>query len=194
MPISRSAACQCHKKWISIKMREQFKLSPRCQRLWAINPSMPSLRFRRDTQGLEHWKVSLLIQLRTGHVPLQVHLSRIGKKDSPVCPMCHKVDKTVSHFITACTVLKSREGAWRGICRGPRSQSACYSQTQSVKNTGQIVIQCSGRSTLSCNKITTWTNSNYVKVILSLRKDKSGMKYSLQCSGRSTEAESETTS
>jgi len=42
MPISRSAACQCHKKWISIKMREQFKLSPRCQRLWAINPSMPS--------------------------------------------------------------------------------------------------------------------------------------------------------
>ena len=63
-----------------------------------------------------------------------------------------------------------------------------------VKNTGQIVIQCSGRSTLSCNKITTWTNSNYVKVIMSLMKDKSGMKYSLQCSGRSTEAESETTS
>src|SRR5882724_136830 len=60
--------------------------------------------------------------------------------------------------------------------------------------TGQIVIQCSERSTLSCNKITTRTNSNYVKVIMSLMKDKSGMKYSLQCSERSTEAESETTS
>ena len=55
-----------------------------------------------------------------------------------------------------------------------------------VKNTGQIVIQCSGRNTQSCNKITTWTNSNYVKVIMSL-----SMKYSLQCSGRNTEAESE---
>src|SRR5882724_2832274 len=62
-----------------------------------------------------------------------------------------------------------------------------------VKNTGQIVIQCSGRNTQSCNKITTWTNSNYVKVIMSLMKDKSSMKYSLQCSGRNTEAESETT-
>jgi len=63
-----------------------------------------------------------------------------------------------------------------------------------VKNTGQIVIQCSGRNTQSCNKITTWTNSNYVKVIMSLMKDKSSMKYSLQCSGRNTEAESETSS
>ena len=64
----------------------------------------------------------------------------------------------------------------------------------SVKNTAQIVIQCSGRNTLCCNKITTCTNSNYVKVIMSLMKDKSSMKYSLQCYGRITEAESETNS
>ena len=105
MPISRSAARQCHKKRISIKMREQFELSPRCQRLRAIDPSMLSSRFRRDTQGLERWKGSLLIQLRTGHVPLQVHLNRIGKKDSPVCLMCNEADETVSHFLTACTTF-----------------------------------------------------------------------------------------
>jgi len=63
-----------------------------------------------------------------------------------------------------------------------------------VKNTAQIVIQCSGRNTLFCNKITTWTNSSYVKVMMSLMKDKSSMKYSFQCSGRNTEAESETSS
>src|SRR5882724_753246 len=61
-----------------------------------------------------------------------------------------------------------------------------------VKNTAQIVVQCSGRNTLCYNKITTCTNSSYVKVIMSLMKDKSSMKYSLQCSGRNTEAESET--
>src|SRR5882724_440174 len=67
-------------------------------------------------------------------------------------------------------------------------------KADSVKNTAQIVIQCSGRNTLCCNKITTCTNSNYVKVIMSLMKDKSSMKYSFQCSGRNTEAESETNS
>src|SRR5882724_942513 len=61
-----------------------------------------------------------------------------------------------------------------------------------VKNTAQIVVQCSGRNTQCYNKITTCTNSSYVKVIMSLMKDKSSMKYSLQCSGRNTEAESET--
>jgi len=73
-------------------------------------------------------------------------------------------------------------------------ESGAQSLEVSVKNTAQIVIQCSGRNTESCNKITTCTNSNYVKVIMSLMKDKSSMKYSLQCSGRNTEAESETTS
>src|SRR5882724_8783807 len=91
-PTSRSAARQCHRKWISAKTKEQFELSPRCQRLWEIDPSMPSLIFRRDTQGLECWKASLL-------VPLQAHLSWIGKMDSLVCPMCHKVDEgTFSHL------------------------------------------------------------------------------------------------
>src|SRR5882724_678134 len=61
-----------------------------------------------------------------------------------------------------------------------------------VKNTAQIVVQCSGRNTQCYNKITTCTNSSYVKVIMSLMKDKSSMKYSLQCSGRNAEAESET--
>src|SRR5882724_2446840 len=110
MPISRSAAHQCHKKQIRIKTREQFELSPRCQRLRAIDPSMPSSRFRRDTQGLERWKGSLLIQLRTGHVPLQAHLNRISKKDSPVCPMCNKADETVSHFLTACAAFTIQRG------------------------------------------------------------------------------------
>jgi len=60
------AAHQWHRKWISAKMKEWFKLSPRCQRLRAINPSMPSLRFRRDIQGLEHWKASLLVPAKDG--------------------------------------------------------------------------------------------------------------------------------
>jgi len=105
-------------------MKEHFELSPRCQRLRAINPSMLSPRFRRDTQGLEHWKASLLIQLRTGHVPLQVHLSRISKMDSLVCQMCHEADKTVSHFLTACVAFSIQRGHMeRHLWRATKSVS-----------------------------------------------------------------------
>jgi len=91
-------------------MKKWFEFSPRCQRFWKINFSMPSLRFRRDTQGQEHWKASLLIQLRTGHVPLQAHLFRIGKVESLVCPMCHKADETISHYLTAFMVFTTQRG------------------------------------------------------------------------------------
>jgi len=53
LPLSRSAALQSHRKRVNEKMKKWFESSPRCQRLWGINPSMPSLRFRRDTRGLE---------------------------------------------------------------------------------------------------------------------------------------------
>jgi len=58
--------------------------------------------FRRDTQGLECWQASFLVQLRTGHVPLQKHLHRIGKVESPVCPACRTGDGTVYHYLMVC--------------------------------------------------------------------------------------------
>jgi len=89
---------------------------------------------------------------------------------------------------------KEKEQPYAEMAKEEGLEAKKKAEAESVMSTGQIVIQCSGRNTLSCNKITTWTNSNYVKVIMSLIKDKSSMKYSLQCSGRNTEAESETTS
>ena len=78
---------------------------------------MPLLRFRRDTRGLEHWKSLLIIQLRTGHVPLQVHLCRIGKVESPVCLKCHKVDKTLTHYLTACMAFTTQRGCMERYLR-----------------------------------------------------------------------------
>jgi len=66
---------------------------------------MPSSNFRKDTQGLEQWQVSLLIQMRTGHIPLQAYLHRIGKVDTPTCLKCHNVDETVHNYLTACTAF-----------------------------------------------------------------------------------------
>ncbi|KAF8579643.1 hypothetical protein K439DRAFT_1288258, partial [Ramaria rubella] len=45
-----------------------------------------------------------LIQLRTGHIPLNRHLHGIGKAASPKCPHCPLKDETVHHFIMICPV------------------------------------------------------------------------------------------
>ncbi|KAJ7639653.1 hypothetical protein DFH06DRAFT_1001628 [Mycena polygramma] len=44
----------------------------------------------------------LLLQLRTGHIPLARHLHKINKADSPICPCCRPADETVSHFLLHC--------------------------------------------------------------------------------------------
>src|SRR5882724_3047552 len=121
---SRSAARQCHRKQISVKTKKWFELSPRCQRLRLIDPSMPSTRFRKDTQGLEQWQASLLVQIRMGHVPLQAHLKRIGKTHSLMCLMCHKVDETVGHYLTTCAVFATQRGCMeRQLWRAAKSIS-----------------------------------------------------------------------
>ncbi|KLO06219.1 hypothetical protein SCHPADRAFT_838348 [Schizopora paradoxa] len=63
---------------------------------------------------------SLLIQLRTGHAPLNQHLFRIGKVPSPLCPACKQHDETVPHFVLHCDAhephryLLRRAGPQRG--------------------------------------------------------------------------------
>ena len=131
MPCSWSAAHQGHRKRINNKSKKWFELSPRCQRLWGINPSMPLPRFRRDTQGLGHWKAALLIQLRTRHVPLQAHLCRIIKVESLVCLKCHKADETVSHYLITYMAFATQRGHMeRQLSRVAKSVSTFLTNTK----------------------------------------------------------------
>ncbi|KAJ3784018.1 hypothetical protein GGU10DRAFT_402979, partial [Lentinula aff. detonsa] len=43
-----------------------------------------------------------LTQLRTGHIPLQGHLHKIKKTDSPTCPCCKQHPKTTFHYLFQC--------------------------------------------------------------------------------------------
>ena len=48
-------------------------------------------------------QVSLIIQLRTGHVLLNAYLHRISKMDQPLCQLCERGNKTVHHYLFDCT-------------------------------------------------------------------------------------------
>ena len=71
IPKSKSAEIQRHQEAARKKSATHLARSPRFQRLHEIDPSMPSSKFCRDTACLSRGRVSALVQLRTGHIPLQ---------------------------------------------------------------------------------------------------------------------------
>ena len=101
---------------------------------------MPSSNFRKDTQGMEWWKASLLVQLRTGHMPLQAYLHSIGKADSPVCPKCKKGDKTVGNYLTACKMFTGQRGCMeRHMRRAAKSVNILLTNTKAFLSLFQYI-------------------------------------------------------
>ncbi|OAX36264.1 hypothetical protein K503DRAFT_826215, partial [Rhizopogon vinicolor AM-OR11-026] len=42
------------------------------------------------------------MSLCTGHAPLNKHLHRLGKIESPHCPHCQRIKETIHHFLLSC--------------------------------------------------------------------------------------------
>ena len=79
-----------------------FSASPRARLANKIDPSLPSTKFIKAVAELPKRHASILLQLRTGHMPLNKHLYRITKAISPYCPHCPQCEETVLHFLVEC--------------------------------------------------------------------------------------------
>lgn len=84
------------------KQRLYFDWSPCANIACKINHSMSSTVYNKLSQELPHRQASVCMQLRTGHIGLNKHLHRIGKAESPYCPVCKKVEETVQHYLFGC--------------------------------------------------------------------------------------------
>jgi hypothetical protein len=102
LPNSKSAIKQDLNKHLKIEATTTLHKSPQWAKLAGIDPSMPSARYRETVEWLPRKHTSLLIQLRTGHAPLNKHLYTIKCADSPVCSACEDAFETVHHFLIAC--------------------------------------------------------------------------------------------
>ena len=87
-----------------------------------IDPSLPSAKFSTLVHFLLRRHASAIMQLRTGHVPLNHHLARIGKTPSPACPSCEAAYETVHHFLFLCPTYEELRHVLRGKV-GPRKMN-----------------------------------------------------------------------
>ena len=68
-----------------------------------LTKGLPSDRYADLIKPLPRRHAGVLMQLRTGHVPLQTYLERIGKSLTRTCPTCGEAPETVYHFLVECS-------------------------------------------------------------------------------------------
>jgi hypothetical protein len=102
LPRGRAAMQRAIQETLKARAEKVWQQSPRYGRMKGIDESMPSKKFAKLAAELPRKKASLLIQLRSGHVPLQAHLHRITRADSPTCQGCGARKETVHHFLMVC--------------------------------------------------------------------------------------------
>jgi len=102
LPVSLSAVKQQIKDDTKKGTKAWWKRSLRYRRIKSIDPLLPSKKYIQATNGLHRRQTSVLTQLRTGHIPLNGHLSRINKADLPNCHHCPNVVEDIPHLLFYC--------------------------------------------------------------------------------------------
>jgi ribonuclease HI len=103
LPWSRSATKQHLVAELKDAVRRKWESSKRYERTMQYDTKLLKGSYLDTVDCLPRSLAVLLIQLRTGHVPLAKHLHKIQKADSPICPRCRQADESVAHFLLHCT-------------------------------------------------------------------------------------------
>ena len=107
LPYNKSALIQDHNALVATKAKTAFTSSRRGTLMHKVDPSLPSVKFICLVHHLPRRHASAIIQLCTGHTPLNHHLARIGKVPSPSCPNCDAAMETVHHFLFMCPAYEA---------------------------------------------------------------------------------------
>lgn len=102
LPASISALKQVHNRKLKTKWKARWSKSPRCAKYAPFKDDFPFTGFQQSIRGTNRPQRSLLIQLRTGHAPLNQHLCRMKQRDSAYCEHCRGSAEMVSHFLLDC--------------------------------------------------------------------------------------------
>ena len=77
------------------------------------------------TKSLKRKDQVAIFRLRTTHVQLNAHLSRITKDHPPACPLCGYREETVNHFLFDCPTLQDARTEF--LPQNPNLENTLYS-------------------------------------------------------------------
>ena len=102
LPISISAVCQGHNTWLKKRAQLLWENSTRYVHARTYTPHALSNDYLVLIDAIPRAQSTVLFQLRTGHIPLNQHLHRIGSSPSPICFQCFEEEETPQHYLLKC--------------------------------------------------------------------------------------------
>ena len=78
----------------------------------------------------------IIFRLRTTHIPLNAHLSRIVKNHQPNCALCHHEEEDVKHFLFDCPALADLRDWF--LPDNPTLQNTLYEDKQQLEKTSMF--------------------------------------------------------
>ena len=147
LPTSASARNQHYLEKLKRRWGREWLKSPRRRRFEMIDDTFPFSGFRRRQNKLSRAHSSLMVQIRSGHLPLNLYLHRIGKTDSKQCQACRTNDEeetpteNVTHFLYDCPAYANqRSTLFRKIGAANIAIRDIMLQTKSMKALAQYII------------------------------------------------------
>jgi len=107
----------------ALKRHYTSELKERWETLWRSSPRYRRMRdtcgrlspceLRRLLLSRRRDEMSTIVQLRTGHVPLNKHLHRINRSATPICQRCCQAPESTRHFILECSSYSQQRHSLR---------------------------------------------------------------------------------
>ncbi|KAF7773567.1 hypothetical protein Agabi119p4_5734 [Agaricus bisporus var. burnettii] len=107
LPLSKAAVKRTKKAEMEYRDAESWVNSPRFVRMQGVDGDYPYKKFRKWREYLTRAQGSALIQIRSGHIPINAYLKRFKKRDNDYCDNCltntnRILPETVNHYILDC--------------------------------------------------------------------------------------------
>jgi ribonuclease HI len=128
LPLNADAEKRIYDHEIRAMWKENWLKSPRRPRMEKIDKSFPFTNFRKLLRGHSRAQSSLLIQIRSGHIPLNAHLYKLNCVDSDKCQACHTrrgtipTRETITHFLFDCPAYQDERHYPRRRSRPPEQR------------------------------------------------------------------------
>ncbi|PPQ73739.1 hypothetical protein CVT24_006959, partial [Panaeolus cyanescens] len=104
LPLSVSALRQDLKTEIKEKSDAAIRLSPRWERFAPLEEDYNFTNFRKVADSVDRFKASLLVKMRTGHIPLNSYLHKRKLHPSGICASCNDgARETLHHYVLECS-------------------------------------------------------------------------------------------
>jgi len=144
LPKNVAALKQHFHERLKLKWKARWQKSPQHNRLSRHDPQFPPSTFYKTRDKLSRREASLLMQIRTGHIPLKSYLYRINRTHNPLCEHCledDNMEETLRHYLFECRGFATERAIMaRHIGRGSNDFKHILSNTRNITHLIEYVM------------------------------------------------------